>query len=117
MNAGKLRHRLLLEQPIVTQDDTGGEVINWSVFRTVWASVEPLRGRGPLRGREQLIANQSLAPLDTRIRIRWSPAVNMVTAKWRGTHQGIIYNFKSISQTDMGHREIEIMAQSGLNDG
>jgi len=111
VNAGKLRHRLLLDEPIATQDDTGGEVINWSAFGTVWASVEPLRGR------EQLIANQALAPLDTRIRIRWSPAVNMVTAKWRGTHQGIIYNFKSLSQTDMGHREIEIMAQSGLNDG
>jgi len=111
VNAGKLRHRLLLDEPIATQDDTGSEVINWSAFGTVWASVEPLRGR------EQLIANQALAPLDTRIRIRWSPAVNMITAKWRGTHQGIIYNFKSISQTDMGHREIEIMAQSGLNDG
>lgn len=111
MNAGKLRHRLLLEEPIATQDDTGGEVINWSVFGTVSSDIEPLRGR------EQLIANQSLAPFDTRIRIRWSPAVERVTAKWRGTHRGTIYNFESISETDMARREIVIMAQSGLNDG
>lgn len=111
MNAGKLRHRIVLDEPIVTPDDAGGEIVDWRPFYRVWASVEPLKGR------EQLLSEQILAEMDTRIRIRWSPSVDAITAQWRARHQNVIYNFKSVARVDYGRREIEIMAASGTNDG
>lgn len=111
MNAGKLRHRIVLDQPINTQIASGEEIVTWQVYGVVWAMVEPLRGR------EQFQANQVLAEMDTRITIRWSPNVDAIRATWRARFQGLIYDFKSITHVNLAHREIEIMAASGVNNG
>lgn len=42
---GKLRHRVVLQQPISTQSESGAETITWQDVATFWASVEPLAGR------------------------------------------------------------------------
>ena len=111
MRAGSLRHRILVEQPITAQNETGEEEITWSSFGTFWGSVEPLRGRELLR------SEQILATMDTRIRLRWSERANQIVAKWRMQHLGVIYNIVSSAHIDMARREIEFMAMSGSNQG
>lgn len=45
MRAGALRHRIVLQEMVVTQDDAGGIVKGWQDVATVWAAIEPLQGR------------------------------------------------------------------------
>lgn len=111
MKIGELRHRLLVEEPITSQNETGEEVIVWQSHGRVWGSIEPLNGR------EALQANMISAELTTRIRIRWSPVTDQLTAKWRLSHAGVFYDVISAAQINMGRREIEIMARSGRDLG
>lgn len=111
MRAGVLRHRILVEQPIRSQNATGEEEILWSVVGKVWGAVEPMSGR------EQLAANQIEATANTRIIMRWSDVMNGMDATWRLSHQGTVYNIFSITQVNMRRQEIEIMATSGVNLG
>lgn len=111
MRAGRLRHRLTIQEPVTSRGDSGEELVTWVTRGTVWAGIEPIRGK------EALTANQILADLDTRIVIRWSGFVDDMTAKWRVLHKTTTYNIVSIAHKNLGQREVEIMAKTGLNDG
>jgi SPP1 family predicted phage head-tail adaptor len=111
MRAGALRHRIGCWEPVVTQNETGEEVVTYPTSFEVWGLIEPLHGR------ETLQASQVNAEFDTRIGIRWSPDTDRMNAKWRLTHLAVIYNIVSIAHVMMGRRELEIMATSGLNEG
>lgn len=111
MNAGKLRHRITVDEPMTTIEPNGEEIVTFETVDTVWGSIEPLTGR------ELLQENAIMGAMDTRFRLRWSPKIDAINAKWRLTHRGVLYNIKSIAHLQIGRREVEIMAQSGLNAG
>ena len=111
MRAGGIPRRLWIDEPITTQDETGGEVITWEPIGQVWAAIEPVRGR------EALIAGANLSIMDTKIRIRWSPTVDRVTSKWRGRYGDTVYDIVSVAHLKTGRREIELLCKSGANDG
>ena len=52
MQAGKLRHRVVVETNTRTQDAQGQPVASWATAATVWASIEPLSGAERLQGAE-----------------------------------------------------------------
>lgn len=110
--AGKYPHRLEIQAPVQTQDPASGEVTtDWQTVGTVWAAIEPIRGK------EAMTGEQMLATMNTRIIIRWSQLAETLTAAHRGLHQNTIFNFVSIAHVRLKRREVEIMALSGLNDG
>lgn len=111
MNAGRRDHRLIVDEPIETQDASGAMEVTWNPITTVWAGIEPLRGR------EALTSNQILAEMDTRITILWSVIAAQITAKHRFRHQSTVYNIVSLAETNMGRRDIECLCKSGLNNG
>jgi head-tail adaptor len=45
IDAGQLKTRLVIEQPVETPDDQGGVSRTWTTFATVWAQVTPLPAR------------------------------------------------------------------------
>lgn len=111
MNAGQLDQTITFDSASVVQAANGEETITWVAGVTVWASVEPLTGR------EKLTAEQVLAELDTRIRVRWSADIAAVTPKHRIRHGSAIYNIVSIvNQRSLGDAT-EIMCRSGTNTG
>ena len=69
MKAGDLRNRVIIQNKSVTRDGYGAEVISWVTHATVWAAIEPLRGR------EWLETRMVQADVDTRIRIRYLSTV------------------------------------------
>lgn len=79
MRAGDFRHVIRIEQPIERQDSTGAALVDrWEVWAdNVRASIEPLRVR------EQFLAQQIQAEIDTFIRIRFRPGI---TEKMRIVH-------------------------------
>lgn len=69
MRAGQLHERVVIQSKSVTRDTYGAETVTWVTHATVWASIEPLRGR------EFLEARMVQADVDTRIRIRYLSTV------------------------------------------
>ena len=69
MRAGKLRHRVVIQEKVVARDGYGEEDVTWSEVDTVWGSVEPLRGREYLEGR------QEQADVSHRIRMRYQGSI------------------------------------------
>ena len=105
--AGRLRHRVTFDEPVVTQDATGSEVSVWTPRFTVWGSVEPLTGR------EALNANQILSTINTKIKILWSQTADEIKPTWRARFDGAVYDLQSVAHKAHGRREIEILAKSG----
>jgi SPP1 family predicted phage head-tail adaptor len=68
--AGRLRHRVILVQPSVTQDTTGGwQIDSTNTVATVWASVEALTGR------ELIAAQQKVSEVTHKVTIRWMAGI------------------------------------------
>jgi SPP1 family predicted phage head-tail adaptor len=111
MRAGRLDKRLEIEQPISTQDVTGSPVVSWLAVGTMWASINPIKGR------ETLTGNQIISTMNVRIRIRHHPLLSNISPTWRLKYNGVIFNIVSIAHVYLGNREIEIMCLSGANDG
>ena len=65
MRAGSLRHRIVIQQPTTGTNAQGGKTKAWEDVVTVWAAIEPLRGR------EYLEAHQIEAEISARISIRY----------------------------------------------
>lgn len=74
MQAGKLRHRVTLQEPVKEQNPTTGAVINtWRDVATIWAEVYPLSAR------EFIAAQASQGEITTRITIRYRAGVTRST--------------------------------------
>jgi SPP1 family predicted phage head-tail adaptor len=111
MRAGKLRHRVTFQRYAAGQGASGQPTRDWQTVRTVWAEVTPITGR------ERVVAAAEVAELDTKIRIRYTPEFEPMTAKWRAVYRGVFYDIKSVANVNMADREIELFAQSGVNVG
>lgn len=106
--AGRLNQRVTLQQRAAGVDALGQELTTWSDVATVWAEVQPLRGR------EYFAAGQLQSAVDVRVRIRWRagvvPAMRVV---WRGEPMEIV----SVIEPDAAKVSLELMCVSGVRDG
>ncbi len=102
MKAGKLRHRITIQEASERQDSTGAVVNTWVDRATIWAAVEPLSGR-------ELVAAQALnAETSTRIRTRyWAGITPKMRASW-GDH---IYDILSVVELESAQRELHLMCK------
>ena len=103
MQAGKLRHRVIVQQPTISRNSLGEEIPSWGTFATVWASIEPLSGR------EYTTLRAELAQVTTRIRMRYLAGL---TSKMRILHGTTVYEIVPQQDMEMRHRELEILATS-----
>jgi len=99
---GELRHRVTIQEKVVTVDAYGGEVITWSTVATVWAAVEPLWGREFLEGRRQ--ENE----ISTRIRIRYREGL---TPSMRVVWGFRAFDIESVIERESRRREIWLMCR------
>lgn len=85
MRAGRLRHRITIEEPLEARNSVGEAVKTWSPVKTIWAAIEPLRGE------EKFSVDQAQANVDTKITAR-SIAVRDVTTKMRLVHRERVFD-------------------------
>ena len=45
MESGRLRHRVIIQNPTRAGDAMGQAIATWTTHATVWASIQPLKGR------------------------------------------------------------------------
>lgn len=85
--AGRLRHRVRIEQRTLSQNELGEVLEDWQEVATVWAAIEPLSGR------ELIAAQQVNSKVTARLVIRYRsdllPEMRLVHHK---QGQDVIYN-------------------------
>lgn len=97
MNTGKYRHRIKILSRIQGTDDYGAPVPDgWTVYKTVWATIEPLR-----RGHEFFRSDQTQTIATYDIKMRY---MQELTADMHILHGGIYYNIDAVLQ-DNCHME------------
>jgi SPP1 family predicted phage head-tail adaptor len=111
MRAGKLRHRVTLQSLTAgspQQTASGQPDESWADEATIWASVEPLRGR------ELFAAQEHHSRVEVRIRLRYRAGI---TAAMRVSFDGRYYNIVAVLDREERHRELELMCEQGVNNG
>lgn len=105
-NPRTLRHKVAVQYRAVgsPQYDPNGEVnAAWvDLFPSVWASIEPLRGR------ELFAAQEHAADVDVRIRMRYRAGVEPTM---RVVHEGRIYDIRAVLDPELRHRELELLTK------
>ncbi|QBR52661.1 phage head closure protein [Erwinia sp. QL-Z3] len=110
MQAGKLRHRIILQMPVKTQSPTTGAVLNaWGDVAGLWADVVDLSAR------EFIAAQAAQSEITTRITIRYR---DDVTSKHRFSFKGQIYNIHgALADDKSGLEYLTLPCSKGVNDG
>lgn len=108
LEAGKLRHRIVIQQPVETQDaGTGAINVTWADLATVWAAIEPLSAR-------EFVASQAEASqVSSRVVIRYR---DDVTAKMRIHYvaKDIYFNIEGVlSDKDSGQEYLTLPVSDG----
>lgn len=114
MDAGRLKHRIIIEElediadsDGEVQDSFGAPMRGWQTVATVWASIEPLSGR------EFITAQSEQSKIVAKITIRTSTIIN---ASMRIYHSSAdkFYNIEAIlADKDSGKEYQTIMVSEG----
>lgn len=110
MNAGKLRHRVTIQNFSEQQDPYTGEITKkWSDMSTVWAQVAPLSVR------EFIAAAAEQGEVTTRITIR---KIDNLTNQSRILFRGKTYNIHGVLPDNVsGLDYLSLATSEGVNDG
>jgi SPP1 family predicted phage head-tail adaptor len=106
MNAGKLRQRITLQQPVVGSNAIGEETYTWADVATVWGSMEPATGSWYFSGR------QADSKVDGRVRIRYR---SDILPTWRIKFGDRYLSIVSILNPQERNRETVIMYTESLD--
>lgn len=98
MRAGKLRHRIVIEYPVETQDSTGGVSQSWGTYAKTRAE------KITSGGREFYAAQKINAETQVLFRIRH---IAGLTTKMRVNH-GDVYDILTIADPDGRGRELHL---------
>jgi SPP1 family predicted phage head-tail adaptor len=103
MEAGRLRHKITIEQKQITRDAQGGEIVTWITFAAgVWTDAQPLRGR------EYVTLRAAQADISIRFAMRYLAGVNpAMRVIWGGNP------YEIVDVIDVGgrRRELELMCR------
>ena len=108
MQAGRLRHRVLIQKYEQTFDGWGTPIKGWADWAQVWAAIEPLRGQ------EFIAAQAAQSSTTVRVRIRRRPGI---TTEMRLVFEGRFYNIKAVIETETRRREVQLMCEVGVGNG
>ena len=99
MRAGKLRHEVTIQKPIVTVA-LGEPNTSWETFDTAWASIEPLRGR------EYWEAAKINSEITAKVTLRWRRDVK---PQMRLKYGPRVFDIVSIVDRDERNQMLELM--------
>lgn len=100
--AGRLRHRVAIQRATRTRDSFGEAIRTWSTLATVWASVEPLRGR------EFFDAEMVQAEVSHRVIMRAYPGLQ---ATDRLLYEGRVLEIQAVIDVRERGREYQVMCR------
>lgn len=109
IDAGKLRHRVTIEYPVIAQDSSGATVVDeWALFGKYWAAIEPLSAK------ELIAAQATQSKVIARITIRYVPGLY---AAMRILHGMKTYNIEGVlPDLDSGLEYITLPVSEGVRN-
>ena len=115
MRAGRLRHRVYLQQQTETEDALGGAIISWTTTATVWGGIEALQGT------EAFTADQVQSSTQVRIVIRYGSVWSGIDTTWRvkDADTSKCYDITAVIQPEQRSRPdtvIELYCKQGRTD-
>jgi len=106
MEAGKLRQRIILQQPVAGSNAIGETIYTWADVATIWGAVEPATGSWYYAGQ------QAESKVDGRVRIRYRADV---LPTWRIKYGDRYLSIVSILNPQERNRETVIMYTESLD--
>lgn len=110
MRAGKLRHKVTIQAPGLTQDPVTGEMLaGWTDFASVFASIEPLSAR------DFIAAKAGQSEISARIVIRYREGI---LPTMRILHRSKVYAIQGVlPDAKSGLEYLTIPVSEGVSDG
>lgn len=112
IQAGKLRHRIELQQKTTPRDPATGENGEpvWELFAKVWAQVSPLSAR------DMIAAQAGHSEATGRMVIRYRPGID---STMRIVYRGEIYSIEGppLEDPKSGLEYLTILVSKGVKDG
>ena len=105
MNSGRMTERVAIQTPTRVADGIGGFTVVWNTVNTVWATVEPLKGREQLQAMQLEASN--LFRLVVRNDVSISPDQRLL---WTG----IVLNIREAPITPRHQLFRTIIAEAGV---
>lgn len=102
MLVNRLNKRVRILKPSKMRDEFGEPVNDLVEVCTVWAAIEPLRGR------EFFAALQENAEVTVRIRIRYRDGIDRTMFV---EHKGTIYEIMHIIHPELNRKELQFMCK------
>jgi len=101
MRAGRLRHRITIQQPTTSTNAQGGKIKTWVDVATVWAGIEPISA-------SESDQNHQLEPeVSVRIVMRYRSGI---TSDMRIKFGSRYYKIIGIINPDERNKELQITA-------
>lgn len=101
MEAGRLRHKIIIQEPVETENpDTGELETTWQTFAELWAEILPAIGR------EYWASKQVIAEATGKIRLRY---IDGVTPKMRVVHGSRIYGIEAVINVEEKNIELVLI--------
>jgi len=101
MKIGRLRQRVIIQEEVFTKDSITGETTSeWQDVCTVWAAVEPLKGR------EFFQALETHAEHTIRIRLRYRAGLS---SAMRVQYSSRTLYIQAIIDPEERHKELQLM--------
>ena len=111
MRAGRLRHRVALQQLTETRGSMGGITKSFNTVATVWGAIEPVSGK------EYLATDQTQNETMVRIVIRH---YGNIDETWRALDTGdspqTAYSIHAVLNTNKTDREMVLMCSQGVKE-
>ncbi|RJE88622.1 head-tail adaptor protein [Paenibacillus sp. 1011MAR3C5] len=98
----RLNKRVTIQRPVESRADSGSTIIVYEDVATVWAAIEPLRGR------EFFAAFAEHAEVTTRIRIRYREGIDRTMVVKYGT---TLFEVLHIIRPNFNNVELQLMSK------
>jgi SPP1 family predicted phage head-tail adaptor len=102
MKTTNLRNRITLQQKLINKDPEGLPIETWQDIATIWAAVEPLRGREYFQA--ATMQSQNMTRFTTRYR-------KGITSIMRILYDNRSYDIQSVIDVEGRHQQLELMAK------
>lgn len=100
MRAGKLRHKIAIQQITVTQDANGDTTKTWATVKSPWANVIPVSGR------EYFDAKQHTSEISHIFELRYDPSI---TPKMRAVYDSRYFDIEAVINEGERDRQTTLM--------
>ena len=104
IQAGRLRNRAVIKQPVATRGSTGEEIVTMTeVARRACRLV-------PQTGRENMSGPEPLASVRHMVVMRYDSTISNMTPKWELTVDGRVLKIEAVINVENRNSELNIFA-------